>query len=79
MDIYNALEYIGTCIFAYNGAQIALSYDNNNLYKAFIFAIISGIGGGSMRDIIYRKPLFWMTDKIYIVLAVISALIGVYN
>jgi uncharacterized membrane protein YeiH len=79
MDIYNALEYIGTCIFVYNGAKIALSYDNNNLYKAFILAIISGIGGGSMRDIIYRKPLFWMTDKIYIVLAVISAMVGIYN
>ena len=79
MDIFNVFEYIGTCIFAYNGAQIALSYDNNNLYKAFILAIISGIGGGSMRDIIYRKPLFWMTDKIYIVLAVISAMVGIYN
>ena len=79
MDIVNALQYIGNCSFAYNGAKIALSYDNNNLYKAFIFAIISGVGGGSIRDIIYKKPLFWMTNKIYIVLAFISAMIGTYT
>lgn len=70
------LEYIGICIFAYNGVKLSLEYDNTNIYKAGFMGILSGIGGGTIRDFSYNKPFFWIKDKTFIILTILSAILG---
>jgi len=77
MNILDILMYIGTAIFAYQGTKISLIYGNNYLLSIF-FGILSSVAGGTLRDIYSNKKVFWIFDKYYIVIVLISCIFGLY-
>lgn len=59
--LVDALDLIGVAIFALSGALLAAKERQTFVTMAF-FALITGVGGGTVRDLLIGAPVFWMTD-----------------
>ena len=55
------LDLLGTAIFALSGALLAARLRQTFVTMAF-FALITGVGGGSVRDLLIGAPVFWVRD-----------------
>ena len=74
MDVLYLTELIGTAVFAVSGALAGIRY-RMDMGGVVILGFIVGNGGGTLRDIILaRGAVFWMTDKAFIVWAVVPAM-----
>lgn len=56
-----ALDLVGTAIFALTGALLAARLKQNFVTMCF-FALIAGVGGGTVRDMLIDAPVFWIHD-----------------
>ncbi len=54
-----ALDLIGTAVFALTGALLAARLRQTFVTMAF-FALVTGVGGGSLRDMLIGVPAFWL-------------------
>lgn len=55
------LDLIGTAIFALTGALLAARLRQTFVTLAF-FALVTGVGGGTLRDLLIGAPVFWVRD-----------------
>jgi len=55
------LDLAGTAVFALTGALLAARLRQTFVTMAF-FALITGVGGGSVRDLLIGAPVFWVRD-----------------
>jgi len=44
-----------------------------DLFGVIIIAIATGLGGGSLRDMLLDRDVFWITDQIYFIASILSA------
>jgi len=51
----------GTAVFALSGALLAARLQQTFVTVAF-FALLTGVGGGSLRDVLIGVPAFWLHD-----------------
>lgn len=56
-----ALDLLGTAIFALSGALLAARLRQTFVTMCF-FALVTGVGGGSVRDLLIGAPVFWVGD-----------------
>ncbi|WP_126175320.1 trimeric intracellular cation channel family protein [Tsuneonella rigui] len=56
-----ALDLAGVAVFALTGALLAARLQQTFVTMAF-FALITGVGGGSLRDMLLGAPAFWLHD-----------------
>ena len=56
-----ALDLIGTAVFALTGALLAAKLRQTFVTMAF-FALVTGVGGGTVRDLLIGAPVFWVRD-----------------
>ncbi|MCJ2180368.1 trimeric intracellular cation channel family protein [Novosphingobium album (ex Hu et al. 2023)] len=56
-----ALDLIGIAVFALTGALAAARLKQTFVTVAF-FALVTGVGGGSVRDLLIGAPVFWVHD-----------------
>ncbi len=59
--ILDALDIIGIAVFALSGAVIAAKERQTIVTMAF-FALLTGVGGGTVRDLLINAPVFWVTE-----------------
>ena len=59
--ILDWLDIAGIAIFALSGAVIAAREQQTFVTMAF-FALVTGVGGGTVRDLLIGAPVFWITD-----------------
>lgn len=69
------LDLAGTAIFALTGALLAARLRQTFVTMAF-FALITGVGGGSLRDMMIGTPAFWLRDPWVAPVIFITALIA---
>lgn len=70
-----ALDYASVIIFALTGALVA-SRGQLDLVGFIFFAILTGVGGGTLRDLVLgRGPVFWVERPELIVLTALSAVV----
>ena len=62
--IYSILMMIGTFFLAISGALTAMER-KFDVFGVVIIAFITSIGGGTMRDVIISKEVFWIIDPTY--------------
>lgn len=77
MYLYNTMHFldlIGASVFAVTGL-LAARRKQLDLFGAIIIALVTSIGGGTLRDLILGAPVFWTQQNIYIYVVVISALV----
>lgn len=68
------LDYAGIAVFAATGA-LAASRKQVDMIGFLFFAAITGIGGGTVRDLILDVPVFWVANPDYLVICVVTAVI----
>lgn len=57
-----ALDLIGIGVFALSGALIAAQMRQTFVTVAFL-ALVTGVGGGTTRDLLIGAPVFWVHDS----------------
>jgi len=63
--LYNALGWLdlfGIAVFAISGALMAARNGQTLVTFAF-FALVTGVGGGTVRDLLIDAPVFWVQDS----------------
>ncbi len=74
MSLLMMLDYAGVALFAATGA-LAASRKELDLIGFLFFAAVTGLGGGTVRDLILgRVPVFWVLDPTYIVISVVAGI-----
>lgn len=78
-DLDNALllrllDLAGIGVFALSGALMAVRL-RQTLVTASFFALVTGVGGGSVRDLLIGAPVFWVHDGAVAAVCIAIALI----
>ncbi len=75
--IFYALDLIGTFSFAISGAT-ATSKKEFDLFGITFLAFVTGIGGGSVRDMFLGKlPVAWLNDINYLLVILLGVLVTI--
>lgn len=67
------LDYVGVAVFAVTGALVA-ARKGEDVVAFIAFAIFTGVGGGTLRDLLMGVPVFWIHSSGYILVCVAGAL-----
>ncbi|NVK35697.1 MAG: trimeric intracellular cation channel family protein [Rhodobacteraceae bacterium] len=59
------LDYVGVAVFAVSGC-IAASRKGLDITALIFFGVLTGIGGGTLRDLILGVPVFWVVSSSYL-------------
>ncbi len=70
------LDYAGVAVFGATGA-LAAARQKQDLVTLCFFAAITGVGGGTLRDLLIDAPVFWVQDWRYIAIC-LAAAVGVW-
>jgi len=66
-------DLLGTVVFAMTGL-LAASRKQLDLFGAVVIAMVTSVGGGTLRDLILDQPVFWISQNIYLYVVVVSTL-----
>ncbi len=67
-----ALDYAGVTVFALTGA-LAAARDRQDIVTFWFFAVVTGVGGGTLRDLLIGAPVFWIGDATYLGIGLAAA------
>ena len=70
------LDYVGIAVFAVSGALLAAE-KRQTLVTFIFFAVITGVGGGTVRDLLIGAPVFWVGTNATLLIC-IGAGVGVW-
>lgn len=73
-DLLVIMDLTGVAVFAATGALVA-SRKQMDLIGFGMMATLTGIGGGTLRDVLLGKSIFWITDQRYLLVCLGIALI----
>lgn len=68
------LDLAGIAVFALSGALVAAS-KRQTLVTFIFFAVITGVGGGTVRDLLIGAPVFWVERNTILFICIAAALI----
>lgn len=71
--ILELLNLTGTFVFAASGALAAARLRQTFVTFGF-FALVTGVGGGTVRDLLIGAPVFWVQDWVIIAVCLTAAL-----
>jgi len=63
----HVLDLVGVAAFAASGALVA-SRKQMDLVGFALLAVVTGIGGGTVRDLLLGLPVFWIERPLYLVI-----------
>jgi len=66
------LDYLGVGVFAVTGA-LAAARSRHDLVTFAAFAIVTGVGGGTLRDLLIGSPVFWVHASGYLFVCLAAA------
>jgi len=69
-----ALDYLGVGFFAVSGA-IAAAERRQDFVTFLFFGGITGIGGGTLRDLLIGAPVFWVRQPGYLTVCALAAVL----
>lgn len=75
--IIDAITVLGTAAFALSAVLAALD-KKVDLFSVTVLAIITAVGGGTIRDCILDAPVFWSIDISYITIACVASILGFF-
>ncbi|RJY08910.1 trimeric intracellular cation channel family protein [Aurantiacibacter aquimixticola] len=59
--LLDVLDILGVAVFALSGALLAAK-DRQTFVTMVFFALMTGVGGGTVRDLLIGAPVFWISD-----------------
>ena len=72
-DALVMLDYVGIAVFAVSGALLAAE-KKQTLVTFIFFAVITGVGGGTVRDLLIGAPVFWTHTNAFLLICIAAAL-----
>lgn len=66
------LDYAAVAVFGASGALAAARRKHDIVTFAF-FAAVTGVGGGTLRDLLIGAPVFWVRQPTYLAVTLIAA------
>jgi uncharacterized membrane protein YeiH len=70
-----ALDWLGVIAFAVTGALVA-SRKRMDVVGFVVLGTVTGIGGGTLRDLLLGLPVFWIREPVYLITcALVSVLV----
>ena len=67
------LDYVGIAVFAVSGALLAAE-KKQTLVTFIFFAVVTGVGGGTLRDLLIGAPVFWVGTNATLAICIFAAL-----
>ena len=67
------LDYFGIAVFAVSGALLAAE-KRQTLVTFIFFAAVTGVGGGTIRDLLIGAPVFWVHTNWTLLICIFAAL-----
>lgn len=71
--LLEALEYAGVVVFAISGA-LAAARKSLDLLGVLVIATVTAVGGGTVRDLLLDRPVFWIAQPAFLYLILGAAL-----
>ena len=68
------LDYFGIAVFAVSGALLAAE-KRQTLVTFIFFAVVTGVGGGTLRDLLIGAPVFWVHTNATLLICIGAALL----
>lgn len=75
--LFHALDLAGVAVFAASGALVA-SRKEMDLIGFGLMATLTGIGGGTLRDLLLGRTVFWIADQSTLVVCLAIAAAGFF-
>jgi uncharacterized membrane protein YeiH len=66
------LDWAGVAVFALSGALVAAA-KRQTLVTFIFFAVITGVGGGTARDLLIGAPVFWIGENAILLICLVAA------
>jgi uncharacterized membrane protein YeiH len=67
------IDYFGIAVFAVSGALLA-AQKKQTLVTFIFFAVVTGVGGGTLRDLLIGAPVFWAHTNWTLLICIFAAL-----
>ena len=68
------IDYFGIAVFAISGALLAA--ERRQTFVTFVFfAVVTGVGGGTLRDLLIGAPVFWVHKNATLLVCIGAALL----
>ena len=75
--MFYIIDILGIIAFSISGVLVAMKM-RMDLFGILIIAFVTSVGGGTLRDLLIgAKPVFWMTDLLYVYVILVSSLIAI--
>ena len=68
------IDYFGIAVFAASGALLAAE-KRQTLVTFLFFAVVTGVGGGTLRDLLIGAPVFWVHTNATLLICIVAALL----
>jgi uncharacterized membrane protein YeiH len=68
------LDFFGIAVFAISGALVAAERRLDFVTFVF-FAVATGVGGGTLRDLLIGAPVFWVRTNATLLICVVAAIL----
>ena len=72
-DALYLLDYFGLAVFAVSGARLAAER-RQTLVTFLFFAVVTGVGGGTIRDLLIGAPVFWVHRNVTLAICLAAGL-----
>jgi uncharacterized membrane protein YeiH len=77
-SLFEFLDILGVAVFAVSGALVA-SRKEMDLVSFGLLASLTGIGGGTLRDLLLDRPVVWIEQPYYLVTCLIVAILVYFS
>jgi len=74
MNLVRILDFLGVGVFAVSGA-LAAGQKRLDVLGVMIIATVTAIGGGTLRDLLMNRTVFWFVDPSYLIAIIVAALL----
>jgi uncharacterized membrane protein YeiH len=71
-DALVLLDYVGIAVFAVSGALLAAE-KKQTVVTFIFFGVVTGVGGGTLRDLLIGAPVFWVHSNITLLICIAAA------
>lgn len=73
MSPIDLLDYVGVALFAATGS-LAASRKQLDIIGFLFLGAVTGIGGGTVRDLILDVPVFWVEEPIFVLVCAVTGI-----
>src|SRR3546814_14115220 len=77
MQLFRILDFIGCAFFAISGA-LAAWRKRLDVVGVIAIATVTAIGGGTLRDLLMNRTIFWFVDPAYLIAILVAAMLTMF-